>query len=381
MSRRLVAAAAVTGVGVLALCGLAAIGSTVGADDLSGPGWVGRVDAVSVSDKAAMTPDDGSAVALLARSAAAAGAVAYAGRSVSWQRGTTTRTDIVHLPGRGTLVREAGAPVSTARLMAEGRSGSFADAGRVLALLRVNYRVLREADLDTTVAGRVADAVLAVDGSGAVAARYWLDDKTGLLLRRELVDSSGAVWSRTSFIALHLGAPSGVTMPVTTAVDAWGEALDSTGLTSARASGCPCPDSLPGGLSLLETRTAKAGAVAPSPVVHQLFSDGLVTASLFAMPGALGSGDASGLVSRGFQQVSLGGQSAWTRGGTGAQPAYTVVWSSHGEVLTLVTDDASDPAATATLVVDALPPTTVAQPGSFWDRVVRGWHHLVGGGS
>ena len=63
----------------------------------------------------------------------------------------------------------------------------------------------------------------------------------------------------------------------------------------------------------------------------------------------LGASDASDLASRGFRQSSLGGATAWTRGGTGAQPAYTVVWSTHGEVLTLVTDDAADPAATATL--------------------------------
>jgi sigma-E factor negative regulatory protein RseB len=381
VSRRLVVAVAVAGAGTLALCGLAAIGSTVGTDDLSGPSWVGRVDAVSVSDKAAMTPDDGSAVALLARSAAAAGAVAYAGRAVSWQRGTTTRTEIVHLPGRGTLVREAGSPASAATLTAEGRSGSFADAGRVLALLRVNYRVLREADLDTTVAGRAAEAVLAVDGSGAVAARYWLDHRTGLLLRRELVDAKGTVWSRTAFTTLTLGAPAGVVVPTATPADVWGAALDSTGLASARASGCPCPDTLPGGLSLLETRTAKAGSVATSPVVHQLFSDGLVTASLFAMPGSLGSADATGLTARGFQQASLGGQIAWVRGGTGVQQAYTTVWASHGEVLTLVTDDAADPSAAAALVVDAMPPTAVSPPGSFWDRVVRGWQHVVGGRS
>lgn len=381
MSRVIVAAAALAGAGALALCGLAAIGTAAGSDDLAGPGWVGRVDAVSVSDKAAMTPDDGSAVALLAKSATAAGAVAYVGRAVSWQRGTTTRTEIVHVPGRGTLVRAAGAPASSARLMAEGRSGSFADAGRVLALLRVNYRVLREADLDTTVAGRAADAVLAVDASGEVAARYWIDHRTGLLLRRELVDEHGTVWSRTSFTALSLGVPHGTAMPAASAADAWGAALDSTGLDTARASGCPCPDSLPGGLALLETRTAKAGAVAESPVVHQLFSDGLVTASLFAMPGALSGADASGLTSRGFHQASLGGQKAWVRGGTGSVPAYTAVWTSRGEVLTLVTDDAADPTATAALVVDALPPTTATDPGSFWDRVVRGWKHLTGSGS
>ena len=39
------------------------------------------------------------------------------------------------------------------------------------------------------------------------------------------------------------------------------------------------------------------------------------------------------------------------------------------------------PAATAALVVDALPPTASTGPGSFWDRVVRGWHHLTGSGS
>ena len=379
MSRRLTAAAAVTGVGVLALFGLAAMGSQNDAAATSG-GWTGRVDAVSVSDRAAMTPDDRSAVALLARSAAAAGGVAYAGRAVSWERGITTTTEIVHVRGRGTIVRPASSPASSAELMAEGRSGTFADAGRVLALLRVNYRVLREADLDSTIAGRPADTVLAVDAAGAIAARYWLDHATGLLLKRELVSPEGAVWSRTTFTHLSLGVPSGTTMP-SVAADPWGSVLDDAGLTSARVSGCPCPDSLPGGLALLETRTAKAGTVAAAPVVHQLFSDGLVSASLFAMPGVIGAADAAGLTSRGFRQAPLGGSTAWVRGGTGAQPAYTVVWASRGEVLTLVTDDASDPATIAGGVVEALPPTEVRDAGSLWDRVQRGWRRLFGAGS
>ena len=43
----------------------------------------------------------------------------------------------------------------------DGRSGSFADEGRQLDLLRINCRVLRQADLDTSIAGRPAEAVVA----------------------------------------------------------------------------------------------------------------------------------------------------------------------------------------------------------------------------
>ena len=378
MSRGLVAAGAVIAAGALAIAGLAAIGSapsTTTSTAAGITGWTGRVDDISVSDKAAMTPDDAPAVALVSRAATAAGSQAYSGSAVSVERGARVVTQIVHIPGRGTILRAEGASKST--FAPDGRSGSFADVGRVLTLLAVNYRVLRQADLDTQVAGRTADAVVAVDAEGRVAARYWLDHATGLLLRRELVTRAGAVWSSTAFSHLSLGVPVDTAVPAQT-TDVWGTPLAASGLASARAGGCPCPETLPGGFTLVDTRTSRPGTIAPSAVVHQMFSDGVVTVSLFSMPGALADSDAPGLTTRGFASATVGSTPVWVRGGTRAQSTYTVVWGSSGQVLTLVTDDSADPSAVGTAIVGALASTSPTSDTSFWSRVSRGLHRLLG---
>ena len=379
MSRRaLVVVGTVTGVGALALASLAALGSAPSSAEADGwSGWTGRVDTAAVSDRAAMTPDDDVAVALLATASRAASTVAYAGRAVTVDRTTTTSTDLVHVPGRGTLAVVTGEPEGSARFAPDGRSGSFADAGRQLALLKVNYRVLRQADLDITVAGRPAEAVVAVDADGALAARYWLDRDTGLLLRKELVGPSGVAWSRAGFDTISFSAPDAAELPSTAASD-WSAPLDAAGLKAARQAGCACPDALPGGLGLVDARRAAAGTVASEPVVHQLFSDGLQSVSLFSLRGSLTDEDADGLRARGFERTELDGRYAWVRGGDWRSSAATVVWSCGDAVLTLVTDDAQQPLVTAAAVLAALPPEPDEDGDSLVDRVVRGWDRVTG---
>jgi hypothetical protein len=377
--RALVVLGTVTGVGALALTSLAVLGSTSSAAQADGwSGWTGRADSNAVSDRAAMTPDDDVAVALLSRAATAASAVAYSGRAVTVDRTTTTSTDLVHVPGRGTLALVTGEPEGNARFAPDGRSGSFADAGRQLALLRVNYRVLRQADLDMTVAGRPAEAVVAVDAEGALAARIWFDAATGLLLRKELVGPSGVVWSRAGFDSISFSTPDPSALPGSAASD-WSAPLDAAGLRSARQAGCACPDELPGGLSLLDSRRAAAGTVASEPVVHQLFTDGLESVSLFSLVGTISAADADGLRARGFARTELDGRYAWVRGGDWRSSATTIVWSCSGSVLTLVTDDAQQPLATAAAVLAALPPEPEDADISLLGRIVRGWDRLTGG--
>jgi len=379
--RAVLAAGAAAGLVGVALAGLAVLGSvpvaSAGSDAWSG--WTGRVDTVSASDKAAMTPDDAVALALLARSAKAASTVAYAGRAVTWNAGGSSTTQITHIPGQGTISLAAGAPATDAHFAPDGRSGSFADDGRLLALLQDNYRVLREADLDTTVAGRPADAVVAVDADGVLEARYWLDDATALLLRKELLDPQGLVRIRSGFETFSLGVPAGTVVPQASP-DPWTERLSATGLVTARSHGCACPESLPGGLALLDARRAPAGAVSSMPVVHQLFSDGVSSVSLFSLDGGLSADDASGLAARGFARQQLGDHYAWVRGGTRTEPTVTVVWASKDYVLTLVTSDSVDPLSTASSVVAAFPPVPDPADSSLWARITRGWRRISGGG-
>ena len=380
--RAALVAGSVVGLLGLSVAGLAVVGSVPAASATADgwSGWTGRIDTASVSDKAAMTPDDDVAVALLQRSARAASTVAYSGRAVTWTRYGSSTTSITHVPGTGTISLPAGAPATEATLAPDGRSNSFADDGRPLAVLRDNFRVLRQADLDTTVAGRPADAVVAVDADGVLDARYWLDHATGLLLRKELLDPKGLVYSRTGFETFSLGVPTGTVVPAA-AQDPWTERLTTASLVTARTHGCACPESLPGGLALLDARRAPAGAVSSSPVVHQLFSDGLTTVSLFSIEGALGAEDAAGLAARGFTRRQLGDHYAWVRGGTPQVPTTTVVWACHDYVLTLVADNAIDPLRTAGAVVAAFPPVPDPQDSSLWARVARGWHRITGGSS
>mgnify|MGYP003376837048 CR=1 FL=1 len=163
--------------------------------------------------------------------------------------------------------------------------------------------------------------------------------------------------------------------------DAWGDELDAAGLRAARLAGCDCPDSLPGGLTLVETRRAPAGSVGAVPVVHQLFSDGLVSASLFTLQGSLTDADTEGLRARGFTLTDLDGLSAWVRGGKSSASSATVVWECDDDVLTLVADDALRPLAVAQAVLSALPPTRPTEDDSFLGRVARGWDRVTGGGS
>jgi sigma-E factor negative regulatory protein RseB len=379
VSRRLVVVSGTaTCATVLALSALSFLGTSEGVAAADGwTGWTGQVDTTAVSDRAAMTPDDDVAVRLLARSGAAASTVSYAGVAVTWDSSGTVSTDLTHLPGMGTIAMPHGGSPAQAKLAPDGRSGSFADDGRALTLLRDNYRVLRAADLDATIAGRPADAVVAVDAAGVLLARYWLDRATGLLLRKELLDTAGAVRQRTGFTEIAIGAPQAVVLPATTQ-DPWTESLSGAALAEAHDAGCPCPDALPGGLQLLEARRAPAGTVSSTPVVHQLFSDGLVTASLFSLAGSLSADDVAGLQSRGFRRMELAGSSAWVHGAATAMSSASVVWECHGSVLTLVTDDAVDPMGTAAAVLAAFPADPDPAVDSFWSRVQRGWTRLTG---
>jgi sigma-E factor negative regulatory protein RseB len=381
VSRRpLLLVGATSGLVVVAAASLAVLGSAVpeaSPHSAGWAGWTGKVDQATLDDRAAMTPDDAAAVRLLARASKASSTLAWSGRSVTQDGGGSTTTELVHVPGRGTLARASAMPASKATFAPDGGSRSFADDGRPLALLRVNYRVLREADLDAPVAGRAADAVVAVNAEGAVAARFWIDHSSGLLLRRELLDGKGAVWSRTSLETVAYGPVHGVTVPATT-VNPWSEVLDEAALRKRRQAGCLCPESLPGGLTLLDATRAPAGAVASQPVIHQLFSDGLVSVSLFSMQVPLSDSDVAGLTDRGFRDTDLDGRWAYVRLSSDDSANATVVWQSGESVLTLVTDGTQDPMPSAAAVVAAFPPSPEEQDNSLLARVQRGWHRVFG---
>jgi sigma-E factor negative regulatory protein RseB len=242
----------------------------------------------------------------------------------------------------------------------------------VLGLLARNFAVTL-AGTDR-VAGRSAEVVEARRAGGTVAARVWLDRRTGLVLRREVYDGAGRTVQSAGFLRLRVGggrdgdpiAGDLAGGAAEAAFDgsppqAWTASVPPAEAGALRAHGWACPSVLPDGLTMVDLRR---GEVDGAQVLQMVYSDGLTTLSLFEQRGRL---DADRL--QGFRAADVAGVQAWTRPGAPTQ----VVWQSGDSVMTLVADAPSDLAAS---VVAALSGPGAA-PDGLVDRVGRGLARLA----
>ena len=270
---------------------------------------------------------------------------------------TTTVVDIIHLAGEGTvLVEDAddGTP-SQAAFSAETTGADSARPNLLLGLLGRSYRL--QLDADQPIAGRSAREVVAWRADGTVAARFWVDAATGLLLRRDMIAPDGQLIGTSELLQLTLTAAAPGHLPVMLPPPT-GQPLSDRQLDSWDSQGWPCPRVL-AGLSLFDARAETSGGAV---VLHLMYSDGLSTVSVFVQPGSL---DPTGLAA---SAAVVGGRLVWERPGTPRQ----VLWSGGGHVITVVADA---PAETIAEVVAALPHPGDDQGG--WARVRRGLARVV----
>lgn len=211
-------------------------------------------------------------------------------------------------------------------------------------------------------AGKSASIVEVFRFDGSVAARYWLDRKTMLPLRRELYDTSDKVVSEDSFVQVQFGAlaqpPQAAqsAQSAQAAQSAWVAAgPPAKFLTSLTGQGLRVPATLPGGLPLYKAASTKTTS---GEIVELEYSDGLYVVSLFVQRGTLAA-DMSG-----WRQVRVGGQQAYVSG-------HSVTWAGPGYVYTVIADA---PPQTVTQVVQALPHS--GSPGVL-DRLGRGFLRLA----
>jgi sigma-E factor negative regulatory protein RseB len=171
------------------------------------------------------------------------------------------------------------------------------------------------------VAGRPTTEVVASRRDGTVAQRIFVDDATGLLLRRDVLDRGGAIERSLVFTDVEVG-------PATTEVTA------PAGLRAERSStiatvpdGYRAPSALGG--SALVTR-----AKHPDGVLLY-YSDGLFSTSVFEQRGSLD-----------WSALPDGGTTTEVRGTTArrySEPSATVlVWERDGVVYTCVSDAPAD---------------------------------------
>lgn len=339
---------------------------------MSGPGSEQTLPLQPAGGAAQSTPrvlDDAERRALdvLRRASVAERTLSYSGTKYlsghSSSGNTAVMAELRHRPGVGTWVRTSGAGepapedrpgAGVGRLVGPESSSDLEP--RALAALTGRYAL---ALAGTSVcAGRRATVVEARDlGSRQVAARFWVADDSGLLLRRELYDEERRTVRATAFVDLTVGPAAAAPgpEPSTPSGRPAGRLLGAGDLDRLRADGWHLPTELPGGLVL---HAAKRMTMAGQTVVQLSFSDGLFTASLFAQHGRLDAGRLTG-----FRPERLAGTEAWTRPGLYRQ----TVWTGGGTVWTLVTDA---PDQRVERLVSSLPRT--APDEAMLSRVGRG---------
>ncbi len=312
---------------------------------------------------------------LLQRAVDASRDVFYAGTKVLTSPTSSAYVDIWHVPGRGTTSK-----VESGSLDSDTPSGQLegdpVDDGLddlVLATLTHGYSLAVMGDADCV--GRSTSVVEARSlSTHQLAAKLWLDDATGLLLRRQLFDDAGHIVRSTSYVDIKVGSaaarnpdsanppsPDGGSPPVgkkTTApamtVPA-AKLLTDAQVSQLRAQGWPLPDVLPGGMQRYE---AYELTDASGPVIQLSFSNGLFSSSLFVQHGQL---DVRNL--RGVHPEQLGDASVYASSGL----YRTLTWAGGDTVYTLVSDA---PASVADSAVTALPHR--APDTSVLGRIGRG---------
>lgn len=350
-----------------------AAGAMLGAATLSGPFPVAPATArVGVrNDIAAVQKSSGQPVTvlsrmtarqqalgrkLLARAATSGQTSSYFGTEQVTQSGVAGRVSLTsqvwHQGNGQTVVRTAAASDASG-----SSEGVFGVTPSLVALLSQHYVTAYRGV--GSAAGRTATVVDLYRFDGSLAARYWLDQRTALPLRRALFDSGGRVISEDSFVRVTVGSAAASPAALPTAASsplAWlsagSPARYLTSLTAARGW------KLPSTLSGLPLHAAAWSDTRSGQVVDLEYSDGLYTASLFVEPGTLGTSLA------GWQRVRLAGQQAFVSG-------HSVTWAGPGLVYTMIADA---PASTVEQAMGTLP---VSEPPGLLGRLGRGLERLT----
>ncbi|GAA1427779.1 hypothetical protein GCM10009616_05880 [Microlunatus lacustris] len=308
------------------------------------------------------------AASVLRRALAAVDQVGYRGVQEVSSRDATgrlgARVAVSSVPGRGSTaeVQDAGGTTVATSRAAATAAGRMPDDGMV-HLLAAHYRLGGWSD--GRAAGRPAAVVQASRADGTVAARWWVDDATGLLLAQQTFDPAGDLLVSAGFALVEVGPPVAelaldqvdVLSTPTTGTPAAGTALTLSNAPQLSRAGWSCEQRL-AGLALVRLRSD--GAAEPG-AVHLVYSDGVSTLTLHEQRGFLAAGPAGS-----SWDTGLG---AWTRTG----PSDVASWQSGDRVFTVATDG---PPGLLAAAVDSLPHEP-PRDRTTMERIREGWGTLL----
>ena len=318
--------------------------------------------------------DEAAALALLRRAATAQWTTAYAGTqfvAVWTDPGSSSElVDVTNIPGHGTVVRpndsapsEEGTFVArddasnrTVGVQREGETG----LGNVAALAR-SYTVRRAGPASS--AGRAAQLVEASRADGSLAARFWVDRASGLVLRREVYDPNGVLARANGFVDLRIDAGAFLShLPPMLSTEQT-ELVTPAAYARLTAQGWDCcAPALIAGLGLHDVRRTDGGAA-----LHLTYSDGLTSASVFEQRGTL---DESAADLEGFAVKRIGGTKVHVRYGLSSY----AVWARNGLVYTAVCDT---PRGLNAVVARFSPSRSQPDGAGLVQRLDRGMSRMV----
>lgn len=210
-----------------------------------------------------------------------------------------------------------------------------------LGLLDANYRAEVVGGSATSASESTVVVELTPRGGDHIRERLHVDERTGIVVRRETFAEDGAPVRLVAFTSLdaHQGEVPEVD-------DGWVEEemapvaapLSSRGIDILRGMGWTVPDELPGGFDL---REASALGQGDGSSLHLLYSDGLYALSVYGQEGVL---DGRAMLARGAQRTDLGRLVVY-RSPDAVPAAY--VWDGEGMTYTAVSDAPPDLLATA----------------------------------
>jgi len=288
---------------------------------------------------AAPAPADSSAVELLDRAREAAESQPFDGVvDVEWRDGHAQHSAQVAVHSAGGVVRFGDEVVGAgARRLIHSSGGWLTLWGHDVAALGPPLTAKYHLGVEDgpEVAGRPTDLILVrLAGTDRLRERLYVDRQSGLLLRRELINSRGQPSRSVAFTSMSSGSASGGGGggPEATTLGTAPGPSRSAEPTPARHLAPPykLKGRIGDGYQLVGAYKAKGG------VVQQFFSDGLHGLSVFEQRGHLRGAETSlAGETGGGREVEIAGH---TMRAYSASVGEAIVWESDGMVYTAVTD-------------------------------------------
>lgn len=301
------------------------------------------------------------AVTTLRRAAAATGTTSYVGEQTYFGYGSgrtlVARVRVVAEAGQGSQISvlgNTGSPVLSGFKPA-AVSSRMADT-EVWSLLERNYELAGWRG--AVVAGRHATMIEAVRGSSP-ASRWWVDDRTGVVLWQDSFGPGGRPVASAGFTAIRMQSPAALMthLPAKLTVPVTSTTLTVSDVDRLTRIGWFGQREL-SGMSLVRLRTDRAS---DPDAVHLTYSDGLNVVTVLQRRGCLGEPPAASAWDPAVH--------AYVRTGT----SRLATWQSAGTVLTVMTNGSSQLLADA---VAGLPHEPVAERTSM-DRIQAGWAEIL----